>query len=437
MFFEPAAPAANLLMYRTCVHALGHSVEECESFLAPGKTNHTQELENAVQQYATFVGTAKSVLESAVPALLSVFIGVWSDKHGRKPLLTIPLLGLFMSSVMVVMYSIMPSLGPWWYVVTVIPFSLSGGYVVMITGSMCYVNDISTTEQKSVRLLYIQLAVTISSAAGSAICPFLSGALGNVTYVLLVTTALFAVTYVHIALCLKESLKTATQGTILTVLNIEHVKEMIYVCFRRKPNYGRAISLLVIMASALSVFTTYGISGLMYLYTRNKIHWTMKDYTIFMAIGPIIWLMGSVGAIAVLQPVFRISDTVFSLISFMSVMVEYAIKAFATKTWQMYFGSAISLFGTVSGALLRAIQTKALPAADVAKVFALQSSAEAICPLLAPVLYNMLYAYTIDSFPGAFLLLSTAINVVCFILLSIVLHLMKKSSNTTYQTIEP
>ncbi|RVE42525.1 hypothetical protein evm_012833 [Chilo suppressalis] len=88
-----AAPAANLLMYRTCVHALGHSVEECESFLAPGKTNHTQELENAVQQYATFVGTAKSVLESAVPALLSVFIGVWSDKHGRKPLLTIPLLG--------------------------------------------------------------------------------------------------------------------------------------------------------------------------------------------------------------------------------------------------------------------------------------------------------------------------------------------------------
>lgn len=82
------------------MHQLDRSPLECRPFLSPDKANftpdeknHMQELEKEVQEYANVVNTIKDVLGAVVPAVLSLFIGVWSDKHGRKPLITWSLLG--------------------------------------------------------------------------------------------------------------------------------------------------------------------------------------------------------------------------------------------------------------------------------------------------------------------------------------------------------
>lgn len=77
------------------MHALNHTESECSVFLSLNKNNETEQLEKEVQQYATFVNTVKSVIEAVAPALLSMFLGVWSDTHGRKPLIVWPLFGKF------------------------------------------------------------------------------------------------------------------------------------------------------------------------------------------------------------------------------------------------------------------------------------------------------------------------------------------------------
>lgn len=86
-------PISNIILYRTCVHSLDHSVDECKGFLSPDKTNATKPLEEEVQKYVTYVSTVKTIIESLAPAFLSLFLGVWSDTHGRKPLIVWPLLG--------------------------------------------------------------------------------------------------------------------------------------------------------------------------------------------------------------------------------------------------------------------------------------------------------------------------------------------------------
>lgn len=80
-------------MYRTCVHIKHYSDTECKGFLSPDKANVTQHIEAEVQKYTTFVATVKTILEALLPAVLSFFLGVWSDTHGRKPLIVWPLLG--------------------------------------------------------------------------------------------------------------------------------------------------------------------------------------------------------------------------------------------------------------------------------------------------------------------------------------------------------
>lgn len=89
------AVISNLLLYRTCVHGLNYTESECSAFLLLNTHNETQSLEKDVQEYATFVITVKGVLESVTPAILSMFLGVWSDTHGRKPLIVWPLFGKF------------------------------------------------------------------------------------------------------------------------------------------------------------------------------------------------------------------------------------------------------------------------------------------------------------------------------------------------------
>lgn len=87
------AAISNIILYRTCVHSLDHTQAECKFFLSPEKTNGSSILETEVQKYATFITTVKMILESVGPAILSFFLGVWSDTHGRKPLVVWPLLG--------------------------------------------------------------------------------------------------------------------------------------------------------------------------------------------------------------------------------------------------------------------------------------------------------------------------------------------------------
>lgn len=93
--FSLGSAINNIVFYRTCVYSLNHTIDECKDFLSPIRSNSTKMLENDVQKYATFVFTVKSVMESFAPAVLSLFLGVWSDTYGRKPLIVWPIFGMF------------------------------------------------------------------------------------------------------------------------------------------------------------------------------------------------------------------------------------------------------------------------------------------------------------------------------------------------------
>ncbi|KAL0820576.1 hypothetical protein ABMA28_006421 [Loxostege sticticalis] len=426
---------SNIILYRTCVHSLNHTVEECRFFLAPERTNETTKLEEEVQKYATFVQTVKIVIESIGPAILSMFLGVWSDTHGRKPLVVWPLLGVAMSSILVVIYSMMEHLGPWWFVLTAIPFGLTGGFSVIFTGAFCYISDITTTKTRSLRMTILEAAVSAGSVIGSLLSAHLLKAIGNV-YLLLLVASLYVIAYAFTNVHLRESLNGALPGGICSVLDILLVKEMFRECFKRRPNNLRTQLLLVTVANSLSVFMLYGLFGLSYMYTREKLHWALKDYTQYSAITTTISFTGSFFGVAVLQKYLSIGDLAFSIVAFLSTAAEYTVKAFAAKTWHMYLGSAISLFGGLSSPLLRSFISKIMPVEDIAKVFALMCAIEGISPLISPPLYNTLYEYTITAFPGAIMLLTSVISTICAVLLCFTVYYRWYANEPTYEPLQ-
>ena len=76
----------NTFETRICMIEFGLNKENCT-----GSFNASTE--KIVQPFVAKISMVKSMIECVVPAILSFFVGPWSDKNGRKPFLLLPLAG--------------------------------------------------------------------------------------------------------------------------------------------------------------------------------------------------------------------------------------------------------------------------------------------------------------------------------------------------------
>lgn len=405
----------NMLLFRTCIHSLNYSEEQCNLLHAPGeKSNETKIIEEESQKYATIVTMIRSIIEAVCPAILSLFLGVWSDTHGRKPLVVWPLLGMSMTAISVVIYSIWLDLGPWWYILTAVPISLCGGLTAIFTGSFSYISDITTNNNRSFRLALLEASIFLGSIIGSLLSSYLVQLMGSI-YVLLLHSIIYVVAYVFTNLYVNESLTGALEGGICSVLDLLLVKEMISTCFKERPNKTRTTILLLLFANSLSIFILYGLLNLEYLYTRQKLEWDLQQYTVFSASNTMLMVLGLFIGVSLIQKCCKVSDIILSLLSFLSSIAEVVTRALVFQSWHMYLGASISMFRGLAGPLTRSYISKIIPMEDIAQVFALGCAIDAILPVFSPLVFNGLYTATISTFPGAIYVMSAGIYFVCFI----------------------
>lgn len=71
---------------------LGLDEHNC-SLLGKVKNNITADLEKAVQPIEDIISMTKTLIDSLSAAVLCLFVGPWSDRFGRKPVLVMNLVG--------------------------------------------------------------------------------------------------------------------------------------------------------------------------------------------------------------------------------------------------------------------------------------------------------------------------------------------------------
>lgn len=74
------------------------------------------------------------------------------------------------------------------------------------------------------------------------------------------------------------------------------------------------------------------------MYTRQKLHWAIKQYTLYSAVHTTVSFLGSFFGVMIVQKLFKVTDLTFSTIAYVSDTIEYVIITFATVSWQMYAG---------------------------------------------------------------------------------------------------
>lgn len=160
--------AQNLNLDKACRVNLEFDDHICTDLRLRKRANHTFE-EDEVQKLIASVLAWKSIIHTAVPTILMLFMGAWSDKTGRRKIcMLLPIFGEFMTCVLNMMntylfYEVPVELTV--FMEVLFP-SLTGGWYTMLLGTYSYLSDITSKETRTFRLGILSLCMTVGFPIG-------------------------------------------------------------------------------------------------------------------------------------------------------------------------------------------------------------------------------------------------------------------------------
>lgn len=257
----------NLILEKACRVNLAYSDEVCSALSARNTTGYEAE-ETAVQQMVARMQTWKTPLQSALPAILILFMGAWSDRTGlRKPCMLLPIIGEFFSSITCIACTY------WFYelpmeavVLEVVWPGLTGGWFTMFMGIFSYIADITSVESRTLRIGAANVFLSLGVPIGMALSGILYTKLGFYG-VFTISMVCYVMSFVYGLVVIKEpstvlakhapkkklppseGKRISVCAFIMDFFSLKHIEETFRVAFKKGANnrQKRVIVLMVIV----------------------------------------------------------------------------------------------------------------------------------------------------------------------------------------------
>uniref|UniRef100_A0A0A1WK53 Solute carrier family 46 member 3 n=1 Tax=Zeugodacus cucurbitae TaxID=28588 RepID=A0A0A1WK53_ZEUCU len=430
----------NQELYQTCVAVFHYNESDCEPLrgIIP-KTDEAQIIEKSLQPYVAKITMTSSILNNVWPGILVLFVGPWSDKFGRRPVLVVSFTAMFLGHIIttvLVSFSKALTLNPWFYLLGSIPSTVVGGGCSLMTVVFCYISDVSDMENKAKRMFYIDMVMGLGVVLGNIISSYLLR-LTNTTIVCATAATLVFIALLYILFFIEESLdveETTFTHKAKHFFDVRLIKDLVKTCVTRRPNYGRAIigctiSILIVLNFAMS-----GELGVFYLFLRNKFNVTLQQFTYYNAAGITIKMIGCAVAFGVFRNLFKISFSAIAMLGLFGCILDSLTRALAQQFWQMYMASSFGLMSGITGPMLQSIVSLAVPSNEIGKIYSLASCLQTLSPLASAPLYTLVYNSTLNFYPGLYNFISTGLNVECFCVMILIYIFERRVSKRTNKT---
>ncbi|KAG4072853.1 hypothetical protein HA402_002596 [Bradysia odoriphaga] len=375
-----------------------------------------------VQQVVAGMTAWKSIVQSALPCMMILFYGAWSDRHGRRlPCILMPIFGelttvlgliccTYFKSASVEVVGITDALFP----------GLSGGWFTMLMGVFSYMGDVTTEESRTVRIGIANLCFTLGIPIGTAISGILLRLVGFYGIFSLSAT-LYIIAIVYGLTCVREARaptkpkqftetdEVTQKSLVADFFDTKHVVDTFKVALKSGPNKRRLRVVLLMVSLMVVIGPVYGEMSVFYLFTRYRFNWSEIEFSLFSAYGTVTGLLGTIFAVGVFSHKLKIDDAFIGIMASVSKILSSFIYAFAVTEWQLYLGPLVEIFSGTSFTAMRSIATKLVEKDELGKVNSLIGAAEALMPLVYMPMYAFMYKATIHTFPGAFFFAGSAL----------------------------
>lgn len=418
----------NQLLKQSCLTS-GYNDTQCLQVL--GKKS-ADAIEAIIQPQVAEIMMAIALLNSVVPALMSLLLGPWSDKFGRKKVICASFLGHAISLLLFAIVSIFADqrVTPWIYVACYIPLAITGGSSTMLLSIMCYVTDSTKESERSSRLAINEMMILLGVFAGTA-CSSYVISLTNATSVFLISTCCTIIAFIFTVTLIEESLevqkRTGAWEELNAIFSLQPVIEMVKTCFKPRPFLNRRTLWCLITVLVLHSLGVDGTSNVFYLFVRQKLQWTLKEETFYRSSSILISIVGILFCVKFLKRRLNLSDFTLVFVGVSSNLIDALIKLFAMTSGEMYLSLLMCLFKVLLTSMCRSLIATLVLQNEVGKVFSMISSLEALASLIASPLYTFVYSQSFTTFAGAFYIINVCVCFVNLPLLLIARRAKKKS----------
>ncbi|KZC08855.1 Solute carrier family 46 member 3, partial [Dufourea novaeangliae] len=187
-------------VYKSCRVDHGYSEEICSNL------NDNETIKSAVQVTVSDFHQWNNIAGHVVPIILALFFGNWSDRHGRKLPMIMGLIGKFIYSFMIVVNSMMDT----WNLNTVVytaslPMGMLGGDVAIFGSCFAYISDISSVQQRTLRITILDVVYLSTMPTGVALGSYLYTNVANSSFTIMfiINTSLLALAILYSLIKLK------------------------------------------------------------------------------------------------------------------------------------------------------------------------------------------------------------------------------------------
>ncbi|CAK1553438.1 unnamed protein product [Leptosia nina] len=410
----------NLNLDKACRVNLGFSEAVCEDLRLRKRANHTFE-EDEVQKLIASVQGWKSVIHTAVPTLLMLFIGAWSDKTGRRKIcMLMPIFGEFMTCVlnMINTYFFYQVPVEWTVFMEVIFPALTGGWYTMFLGGFSYLGDVTSKETRTFRMGILSLCMTIGFPVGTGFSGILLRYTGYYG-VFSISAVLQFINFTYVYLAIDDhtwlqnkdkKLRTGCSGFLLEFFDFNSVKDTLKIAFKKEANGRRLRICLILVVVCLSFGPLWGELSILYIFARYRFNWDEVKYSIYSTFSFVTHSIGTMFSISVFSKKLRADDAVLGMISTSSKMAGALVLAFARNEYEAYAAPLAEILNGTTMIALRSIASKLVSHQELGKVFSLFGVAETLMPLIFAPLYSRIYILTLHVLPGAVFLVSVFVT---------------------------
>ncbi|KAI5645164.1 major facilitator superfamily domain-containing protein [Phthorimaea operculella] len=429
----------NLNLDKACRVNLGYSAEVCDA-LVQRSGNYTNE-EKEIQKLIASIDIWRGVLKTAIPCVMIMFLGAWSDRTGKRKLcIMLPVFGELLTSInnLICVYFFYEIPVEATVFMETIFVACTGGWVTMFLGVYSYISDITSEETRTFRVGLVSFCMTVGLPIGIGLSGVLLQRMGYYG-IFTMTLSMFIVVLLYGIVCLKEPdqllkerglppIERKEAQSKVSFFNLSHVVDTLYVAYRKRENRKRVKVLLTLFTVFILYGPTMSEHGILYLFTRTRLNWDIVNYSLYTSYSIILHSFGAMFSITVLSKKLQVDDSLLCLISITSKFVGAIWTAFVTTNLEMYLVPLVELLNATTFTSLRSIISKLVEKQETAKINSLFSLVETIANLLFHPFYSWMYMKTVEFMPGAAFLLSAALIIPAWIILIMFYVQYKKSA---------
>ncbi|XP_031621409.1 thymic stromal cotransporter homolog [Contarinia nasturtii] len=399
----------ELFVRKACMVNHGVEAKICDNLKNETYNNIHKEVQITVSTFLQWNHIAGYVF----PIVISLFIGSWSDRRGRKIPLLIGLTGKLIY-VLGILLNIHYEKWPVEYIIftATIPSAITGVDIVIFASAFAYISDVSSVANRTLRVTLLEVSYLVTFPTGIALGSYLFNKVFNHSYfimfsinaVILSTSILYAIVNLKWRTSTRQNSirEVGCCGLAGDFFDRQHVADTIKTLVKKRANRHH-ILFWIFLASMFFYTFQRDEKYYTFLYTKIKFGWTNTEFSSFKVFQSTSQIIVLFFGMPILTKLLKLKDTTIAMFGAFCFATARIFYAFAEIPESFYAGAAFSSV-VVGGPMLRSMTSKVVQSSERGKVFAIFSVCDNAVPLVSSVLYSQIYNWTVGTFPGIYVL---------------------------------